>query len=192
MNWILDNLEKLVPAVIALLYFLGSSKVKKAEQGREAADPGSNERARRIQEEIRRKILERQQQGEPVVRSRPSPPPLASEPEFEGRYDPFESELVREREEADAYPRPEAVLIEEEDLYETQRKQIEEQMQKARELQKQVHSARKKLPAAPLASTGLQRTGDLRADLRRDLKDIGSIRRALVLKEILDIPLALR
>ena len=28
-NWILNNLEKLVPAVIALLYFIGSSKAKK-------------------------------------------------------------------------------------------------------------------------------------------------------------------
>ena len=57
-TWFLDNLEKLVPIVIALLYFLGTSKAKKNAEAEGVPDPKADERARRIQEEIRRKILE--------------------------------------------------------------------------------------------------------------------------------------
>ena len=83
MNWILDNLEKLVPVVITILYFLGSSKTKKAEKQRRAADPKAEERSAKIQEEIRRKILERQQEGQPVIRSSPPEQPYVSEPVLE-------------------------------------------------------------------------------------------------------------
>ena len=61
--WFLDNLDKLVPIIIAVLYFIGASRAKsKGEE--EGPSPDASERARKIQEEIRRKILERPRRGE--------------------------------------------------------------------------------------------------------------------------------
>lgn len=196
-NWILDNLEKLVPVVIAILYFLSSSKAKKVENQRKAADPESDERSRRIQEEIRRKILERQQQGKPVARSGPSEPPFSSEPVFERPYDPVQAEPIQERSEVDWQQEREAITVESElseaeDLFEKQRRQIEEQMQKARELRKQLPSMHGERSPRASGKAGVRSVGDFGVDIRRDLKDVGSVRRAIVLKEILDTPLALR
>ncbi len=194
-HWILDNLEKLVPIVIALLYFLGSSKAKKAEQQRKEASPEADARARRIQEEIRRKILERQQHGKPVARR--EPPPNVSEPVFEMPLHPVEPKSAREVADSERYPSsetiaPEPIFIEEKDPYEEQRTQIEEQLQKARELREQVDSGVEKRKTVSAGGRGGMEIGTLSFDLRSDLKSVGSIRRAIVLKEVLGKPIALR
>ncbi len=197
-HWILDNLQMLVPVVIAILYFIGS-KAKKAEKERQAQDPKAGERARRIQEEIRRKILERQQQGRPVeLESAPGPPPLAPERSVQPQQ-PYSTRAdpARGATEAELFPGLETLVStpapnEQEDLLATQRRQIEEQMQKARELRKQEHSANRKRSTASYGRSKKRRIGDSRVNLRRELKNVSSIRRAIVLKEILDTPIALR
>lgn len=197
MNWILDNLEKLVPVVITILYFLGSSKTKKAEQARRKADPDAEVRSRNIQEEIRRKILERQQEGKPVVRSSAPEQPYVSEPAFEEGYDPFEPEFDRGREELVRFPDEEIPLSERVasvsvDLLEKQRRQIEEQMQKARDLRKQLPAMNGSRSSTSSGGSHIRGIGELRTGLRDDLKNTNSIRRAIILKEILDTPIALR
>tara|TARA_B110000495_G_scaffold202796_1_gene223994 strand:+ start:2351 stop:2944 length:594 start_codon:yes stop_codon:yes gene_type:complete len=197
MNWILDNLEKLVPVVITILYFLGSSKTKKAEKQRRAADPKAEERSAKIQEEIRRKILERQQEGQPVIRSSPPEQPYVSEPVLEERYDPFGLEFDRGREELAMYPNEETsasapVSSNSIDLLEGQRRQIEEQMQKARDLRKQLSAMDGSRSYMSSGGSRLRGIGELSMGLRDDLKNTNSIRRAIVLKEILDTPIALR
>ena len=197
MNWILDNLEKLVPVVITILYFVGSSKTKKAEKARRKADPDAEARSRKIQEEIRRKILERQQKGQPVIRSSPPEEPYVSEPVFEEGYDPFEPEVDRGREELVLYPNEETsasepVASNSVDLLEEQRRQIEEQMQKARDLRKQLPSMHGSGSSTYSKRSHVGGVGDLGMGLRSDLRNTSSIRRAIVLKEILDTPIALR
>lgn len=197
MNWILDNLEKLVPVVITILYFVGSSKAKKVEGGRRAADPGAEDRSHRIQEDIRRKILERQQEGKPIVRIEPPEEPFVRQPEFEESNDPFEPEFDERRGEQMLYAEEEvstpAPMSSGPDvLFERQHQQIEEQMQKARDLRNRLPAMHGKLAPTSSRGNGLKGIGDLRMNIRKDLKDANSIRRAIVLKELLDTPLALR
>ena len=77
-------------------------------------------------------------------------------------------------------------------LFERQRQQIEEQMQKARDLRNRLPAMHGKLAPTSSRGNGLKGIGDLRMNIRKDLKDANSIRRAIVLKELLDTPLALR
>ena len=67
MDWILENFAKLLPVLLAVLYFWLNAKRRRPE-GEEAEEfDGSDEaeRAGRIQEEIRRRILERQRGDSP-------------------------------------------------------------------------------------------------------------------------------
>ena len=64
MDWLLDNFGKLLPIVLMVLYFLLNKGKKNAEEeGDGVGAEGSEEadRVKRIQDEIRRRILERQQ-----------------------------------------------------------------------------------------------------------------------------------
>jgi hypothetical protein len=203
--WILDNLDKLVPFVIAILYFVGSAKAKKMqeESSDRKPDPEANERARKIQEEIRRKILERQQQGRPTAPARPpEQPTIVFEDEAEEAppvLHPAQSRSAREVAEVERRMEPVEDVWEEpadiwEDPFEEQRREIEEQLQKARELQS-------KAPSKGIASTkpnwqphvsGSRRPEELRRAIREDLQDGLSVQRAIALKEILEKPIALR
>jgi len=67
----MDNiLEWVVPLIFAAIYFFGNMFSKKTDDEsapdsrRQAEDPEATERQRNIQEEIRRKIMERRNQGE--------------------------------------------------------------------------------------------------------------------------------
>src|SRR5690606_9128153 len=76
MDWIFENLGKIITALITIVYVLGSLRGSaKDEEKEEQQDPEALARARRIQEEIRRKILERQRgaapQPEPVEQPEP-------------------------------------------------------------------------------------------------------------------------
>ena len=201
--WILDNLDKLVPFVIAILYFIGTAKAKKMQEERSEPDPEASDRARKIQEEIRRKILERQQQGRPnAPAAQPEQPTIFFEDEAEEPppvLHPTQSRSAREVAEVDSRSEPAREVWEDptdvwEDPFEEQRRQIEEQLQKARELQSKVPD-KKAVPAKekwyPSVSRS-RRPEELREAIREDLRDGLSVQRAIALKEILDRPVALR
>ncbi len=198
-TWFLDNLEKLVPIVIALLYFLGTSKAKKSAEAEGVPDPKADERARKIQEEIRRKILERQQRGNvPIERqAHPELPTLEDAqplpPNFERSY--------REEAEVEVFPGLESNVPPPEprqtnplDFYEEQRKEIEEQVRKTREFAERARLADVGTAyARPMSKEARSDMDRMRyAKLWDDLDDPESLRRAIVLKEILDVPVALR
>lgn len=198
-TWFLDNLEKLVPIVIALLYFLGTSKAKKSAEAEGVPDPKTDERARKIQEEIRRKILERQQRGSvPVERQAPPERPTLEDaqplpPNFERSY--------REEVEVEVFPGLESNVPPPEprqtnplDFYEEQRKEIEEQVRKTREFAERARLADVGTAyARPMSKEARSDMDRMRyAKLWDDLDDPESLRRAIVLKEILDVPVALR
>ena len=129
--WFLENLEKLVPIIIALLYFLGMSRAKKREGQEEGPDPQAEERARKIQEEIRRKILERQQRGKAAPKRETSPEPTVNVPEQP--LHPGTAKSAREVAEVEVFPSSpqepvEASPIEFSDPFEEERRRIEEQL----------------------------------------------------------------
>ncbi len=194
--WFLDNLENLVPFVIALLYFLGTSRAKKAQKKAEKADPQAEERARQVQEEIRRKILERQQRGNAPPQQPERPSPFETREEEEASYFPDLERTFREFVEPAApepkpvYEAPKAPPV---DPFEEQRKQIEEQLRKAEAIAAMRPADTNSAYRRPVSS---RRQAELehaqRDHLLRGLTNKAELRRAIVLKEILDTPLALR
>ncbi len=195
-TWFLDNLEKLVPIVIALLYFLGTSKAKKGAEAEGEPDPEADERARRIQEEIRRKILERQQKGNPAaprqapaeIPTREVAQPLQPNVRRPYREEPEEDVIIHsERNEASREANPL-------DYYEEQRKKIEAQVRKTRALAEKARLADVGTAyERPISNEARSKMAQRRyAKLWDGLDDPEDLRRAIVLKEILDVPVALR
>ena len=190
--WFLDNLDKLVPIIIALLYFIGASKAK-SKGGEEGPSPDTSERARKIQEEIRRKILERQGGGKAPL---PEGPPREPEPVFEPDPAPFPPSPFQEpvfEQKAESFPESEPMIFVAPDPYEEERRKIEEKLKQARELTKKAEIAGKKASVRN-RSKDLERRLAWRTNnsILDGLDDTTSIRRAIVLKEILDNPVGLR
>tara|TARA_B100000900_G_scaffold370271_1_gene348664 strand:- start:3228 stop:3827 length:600 start_codon:yes stop_codon:yes gene_type:complete len=197
-TWFLDNLEKLVPIVIALLYFLGASKAKKNVEKEVAPDPEAYDRARKIQEEIRRKIIERKKRGNaPVQRESPPdlPRPEVAQPlntETESSREFTEVEVLPRSEESALPPfSKETNLL---DFYEEQHKEVEERLRKSREISSQARLSDVGSEYERLITNGTQNALKFQSYARvlDGLDDPEALRRAIVLKEILDSPVALR
>ncbi|HAT60251.1 MAG TPA: hypothetical protein DCS60_05700 [Opitutae bacterium] len=197
-TWFLDNLEKLVPIVIALLYFLGASKTKKNVEKEVAPDSEADDRARKIQEEIRRKISERQKRGNAPVQ-RESPPDLPR-PEVAQPLN-TETESYREFTEVEVLPRSEESALppfSKEtnllDFYEEQNKEVEERLRKSREISSQARLSDVGSEYERPITNGTQNALNFQryARVLDGLDDPEALRRAVVFKEILDSPVALR
>lgn len=192
MDWLFDNLGKLAPLVIFLLYMISS--VKKGGKEEEAPDPEAAERARKIQEEIRRKILERQRGGaEPSGRP---PQPVEEEILF------YDEEP--EQREVTASPRLEPVATREQsvpvpsvmvDPYVEKRREIEAQLAAAKQKRKEALQKAKSLrKGKPGKSRSLQpiASREIGQRLRENLGDKKSLKTAILLKEVLDSPVSMR
>lgn len=143
-------------------------------------DPGEGERTRRIQEEIRRKILERRGGAAPAAGPLPAvppvlesaaPPPLVEEPRSEARPTERElnaGELERQQQLADQ-------------LHELE---VARKMSRRRAEEISTAVAAEREPAMAAAAL----PGSILADLRHP----PTVRRAILLREILDRPVALR
>ena len=229
MDWVLDNLQIILAVAGAIAYWLNA---RKKEQAGEPADydgdgepdtqPQSgrslheqdetllqDENTRRIQEEIRRKIAERQGGGpvgagrptaqpaampSPVARevapaSTPPPVPVPAGPtvvrrrEIEGS--PYAMEETRraaeEREAA-------AVLASQRELAE----QLAVLKQRRAETGRTARALREGQESAlATAAAGQARTGD-EVSLLSDLRNARSLRKAIVLREVLGTPVGLR
>jgi hypothetical protein len=209
MKWILDHPQLIFMAIVFVVAFLANqAKAKKArEERRRAAERGAQqsqnrdadegpahpfdeddeeiemaERTRRIQEEIRRKILERmsgrqeaQPSAPPVPRAAPAmPPPLP--------------QVKVEKAKRDAAPAF--------DWDDTERQQkLAEQMRELDEKRK-IDERRAKAfataaPSVP-ARGGRSARDRIRDTVSDDLRDPGSLRRAVVLREVLGPPVGSR
>jgi hypothetical protein len=159
---------------------------------RDGMDPEQEERVRRIQEEIRRKIAER--------RGQPAPGPLAPQPMFE---EPRERPMVFREEPQVPPPLPtvrEVVVTYDDGAALERQRRMEEQLA---ELEKQRREARRAAQAfaesgATRAATSDTQSGAARTaavgerSLVQDLRDPRAVRRAMVLREVLGQPVALR
>ncbi len=186
MDEFLTLIAKLVPVLIAVIYFIAS---KNREEDEEEQDPEAEERARRIQEEIRRKIIERQQGA--ALREEDStifveesnieweeeveePAALAPQSRWES---PVESAPTPQREDPSA-------------AYERKRREIAEQLRRATELREQAFAGEGASKKQKTKVT--RRYNRMGGTLRQELANTNSVRRAFVLKEILDTPVGLR
>ncbi len=187
MEWILDHLQILIAAGAAVAYWLNQRQQANAENesqdesfDREASETDDDaEHARRIREEIRRKIAERVGGG--IFESPPNlaPPPLfrPAEDHPQPAFEPVRQEKSRNQGSGYLVEADPAVL-------EHQRK-LKEQLlalNKAKESAKQIIEPVRKV-VAPIR---------VRRRLQHDLRDTRSIRRAIVLREVLGPPVALR
>lgn len=202
MRWLLDNIQIVVALVAALAYYLTRAK-RRDEDETEAGertftsppeeDREQLERTRRIQEEIRRKIAERrgttdaatrpiQAEAEPPVIALPRVPPV----------DPFGGSMrriLREIGEA-AQARIEPVV----DSGAEARAQIERQNQLAeqlRALEASRMAERRRITEREAVPPG-RRPAIEGAEIRSTLRNPRELRRAVLLREILGPPVALR
>lgn len=216
MKWLLENLGFAIVMVIAVVSFIRSAlrALKNPDENagqrrlRPEEDPEAAERTRRIQEEIRRKIAERRGVSSPAADRSPTfservetvreripplvrPQPTPSLDPFGGPMRKILREFERERE-----PTPAAVLFD-------QGQNAEDALARQRALDEQLRAleaarATEQRRAAELAATRAERRSSQPAGAARGrelhdlLRNKSELRRAFLLREILDRPVGLR
>jgi hypothetical protein len=207
-DWVFDNLQVILVIAGVIAYWINQRRREKA--GEEAdydgdgipenrpvrqdlggGDPEADERARRIQEEIRRKILARR--GESPTEA---PPPLpGSGPDPTHAPPPVAGgtlgELLRRAIEEVRDPAAEARAAAEQAARERQRQMLE-QMRGLEEEARITRERAASLAAAAAASAASVSRPRRRGSLVGDLRDPESLRRAIVLREVLGKPAGLR
>jgi len=188
MDWILDNIRLIVIVGGAIAYWLNQRRKAREEEQAARSRPAPSpvqatddaERTRRIQEEIRRKIQERagggakREPSESVVPAMEIPPLIVRSVPKENAYKPVEVS----REASD-----QAVLEHQLELA----TKLRELDQKRREAMGRSEAFAEKTAVAMAASD----TAD-RGSILEDLRSTASVRRAIVLREVLGTPVGLR
>ncbi|WP_269523920.1 hypothetical protein [Coraliomargarita parva] len=215
----MDNLlEFIIPLIVAGVYFFINFLSNRASggeedprrRGRGGVDPDVLERQRRIQEEIRRKIMERRQAA-----SGAETPPVATEAapraeelrqrraEIEHRRELRERQkAVRERargtveaphgQPAHAGPDPVSPTFAYEQNMQAQLERIEETKRRAAALKKQANAAGVKVRGARTHTARSEGRGILSGPIRENLSDPQAARAAFLYGEVLGRPLSLR
>lgn len=187
-----DFFEYLVPIIVGAVYLL-SHFFSKGSQDKDATpghrpgrpDPEVASREQEIRDQIRRKIQERRQSsGDSIAEQRESPAPdlsPASEPRPRAKPLPV------------AIPVEPAAASNYESMMESQLRRIEATKAQAAEWQKKAFSTGKPQSSVPKRSRLSHQSASVgAASLRKSLKSPLLARRAIVFKEILDVPIALR
>jgi hypothetical protein len=191
MDWVLDHLQVLfviAVAVVAVLQKLKRTRSREAADEPPAVDPEQAERTRRIQEEIRRRIMERRglaSTPQPESETLERPPPLPAPPPLIEEVGPFtvppSLEQTMEESRAASAPTQE---------FEHQQRMLQQfrELEAAREAAHQGVTSAAGTDAAVPASGGPRPANRVPADLRSP----AGLRRAVVLREILGPPVGLR
>jgi len=187
MDWVLDHLQVLIlvaAAAFAILQKIKGVRAPGASTPPAAEDPEQAERTRRIQEEIRRRIMERRGQ----------PPGLPTETESAAAEPlpfPAAPPMIEEvRPVAVPPPLAPAVVVLSADQREMERQRVLLQQLREWEAVAPVHPGGE---PAPVAGTGAGvhaagKPGWLRAEMRHP----AALRRAIILREILGPPVGLQ
>jgi len=202
MNWILEHIQLVILAGGAVAYWLNQRRKAKEEaeaEQRGMMDPpptqthapvdAEAERVRRIQEEIRRKILERAGGGVPKLQ----PPPMPVR-EIEREVVPEPPPvLARTPSKPDAYVQASSTdqtMTLDQAVLERQQQLAE----KLRELDAQRRHVVSKTEAFAEKTTAEMAASDtaIRGSLLADLRNPALARRAIVLREVLGTPVGLR
>jgi len=196
MDWLFDNLGKLAPLVIFLLYMISS--MKRGGKEEEAPDPEAVERARKIQEEIRRKILERQRSGaEPTGRPPPQPEPVEETIFFDQEPEPLRTPPPLRPSPPPLHQEPEPEPSVAVDPYVQKRREVEAQMEEAKRMKEAALRKAKSISKGKTGGGGPAvyepiATGEIRDRLKIGLADQDSLKTAILLKEVLDTPVGMR
>ena len=205
----LQNVGKLITFVIVIYYIVSAVRGGAAAREAEEPDEETQARARQIQEEIRRKILERQTQqpGGPVARPQ-AEHPTALRPVMQMEEDEEEELDYRPtpvRREVAPPPLPTStpvaaparqasapIMSEGENAYARQMAEIDVQIKKAEGLRQK---AAEFLGSGNVSNRRMRSraaAGEMRTRLVDDLHNRSSIKVAIALKEVLDKPVGLR
>jgi hypothetical protein len=212
MEWLLDNLGKMLPVILAVLYFWVTSKKRRSgtEESEEGDGSDEAERARRIQEEIRRRILERQRGESPGPHV--GPPVLVEE----SLHQPQEEESLHQPQEEESLHQPQDRLVRstggtfaesavpdpDENYQEVLERQahLTQRFEEARRLAERQKESRMGI-RGQTASTKQKRTeaasvkwavNPLRSELLTNLKGRTGLKRAILLREVLGEPVGVR
>lgn len=187
MDWIFDHMQLVIAVAAAFAYWMNARKQKQADEDEPAEAPlrdesgeaaAEAERARRIREEIRRKIMDRADGRAPSApESSPPPPPVIRRVEVEP---------------ATLKPEPVRQPAVDTEMLERQRRLQEQWQEAVRAKQSALNTGgavgpKRIAPASATATAALSGRG-----LRGDLRDRASVRRAVVLREVLGPPVGLR
>lgn len=186
MDWLFENLGKLAPVVIFLLYMISSFK-KKEGDAEEPFDPEAAERSRKIQEEIRRKILERQRGGAGPT-ARPPSQEYSPQEEPQTAFAPFEPTVF----ERQAQPEPSVEFDEWEELSTNKYSDLEEQLAAAEKLRDLTKRRAADFLNGPAESSVASSSAGLRSRLRAGLESPDSLKSSVLLMEVLGKPVGLR
>ena len=186
MDWILEHLQVLIVIAAAVFAILQKFKIVRTPGTNAPAaeeNPEQAERTRRIQEEIRRRIMER--------RGQPPGMPTETEAEAEPAQLPAPPPVIGEVRPA-LVPPPvaPAVVVLSADRQEMKRQEVLlDQLRQWEAVAPAIAAGESVSAAGPVAGvTGTGRTGLWLADLRSP----AGLRRAVVLREILGPPVGLR
>lgn len=194
MDWVLDHLQILIAVAAAIAFWLRqSAKTARGESeadadgapqaGRNHDDTQDADRARRIREEIRRKIAERAAGG-PVRIPEPAPEPPPLFRGDSGAPRPVARPLA-------SRPEPAANTDAVEILERQQR--LREQMESLeRARQMELAAARAAAASMTAPAAGQVTPGPARLRLQDELRQKEGLRRAVLLREILGPPVGLR
>lgn len=215
MNWFFDHLPTFVIVFMILSFVRTVVKAAKRAQEQEqrkaatavprGGDPDAEERTRRLQAEIRRKIAERTcatptlSRAQPAMRPAETVPPLARRtPELDPFGGPMDRMMRRIEEMArEAQPAPEPPPVVEAPAMAAvlqRQQQLADQMRALEDArQKEVRRAASIATAtAAAATTSAGTRSAARCELLADLRGAKNLRRAVVLREVLGAPVALR
>jgi hypothetical protein len=186
MDWVLEHLQIIILAAVAVAAALQKFKQSRAQAGAEpppAADQDEAERTRRIQEEIRRRILERRGLA-------PVPPALTEEEERPFPEAPPMVEEVRPVVVAPPVLVPLAPAPAPAPFDSVEADRQLRMMERLRELERTAVPSAFGVPA--LAAPGAAPVSTPASGLLALLRQPGGLRQAVVLREIMDAPPGLR
>ena len=200
MEWILDHLQIVIAVAAAIAYWLNQRRQGQADDSGDMptempprdfnADPEEEQRTRRIQDEIRRKIAERAAGG-PINVPPPAaePPPLFRTESPAPR--PVATPLPQREFTREAVPSP---VMARPTHQETAGAILERQHELAEQMEALASSRRivERKAAAIVAHAKAQEPSPIRGELMHELRGARNLRRAMVLREILGPPVGLR
>jgi hypothetical protein len=189
----------LIPLVYVAAQFFGGDKEKKSKEAGKPTSPEAQDQLRKVQEEIRRKIAERQEEMRRAIEGDVDRPIARSPMEQEtSAPEPSEPEWARERREAQPPPvrrEPAPVAAQPVNSLERQLREQQEHLKKARQARAAAFAevrSKETGRASPSRGRRQGRTGSTRDAVLSALGDPGSARTAIVLSEVLGPPRALR
>lgn len=210
MRWLFDNFGLIFLAVVVFsIWRRARSFLRQAAEESERRvrqrpanyDPAEDDRVRKIQEEIRRKIAERRgEQGMPApARNSDEVPPVLTRSGLPP-VDPFGGPGRKIFNEVERRLKPTPPVAETREPVRVDAAQLERQEQLAEQMRQLEEARALKARRAAEAAAALQKDaaserGDLvrsRDGLMRDLRDPRSLRRAFVVREVLSAPVGLR